>query len=126
MNTQPALITHISWGKMEITIGDKTLYFKDCKVWPEGADNWDWNLTGTHHKPGIQPADIEEILKHNVEVMILSKGMLLMLHTAKETIGLLDSFKINYHREETRNAVRLFNNMANQGIRAGGIFHSTC
>ena len=32
METQKATITHISWGKMEVSIGDKKFHFKDCKL----------------------------------------------------------------------------------------------
>lgn len=126
MNTQMPLITHISWGKMEVSFGDEKFHFKDCKVWPEGVKEWDWNLTGTHHRPGIQPSDIEEIVRQQIEVMILSRGMLLMLHTAPETIRLLDSLAIKRHTRETKKAVALFNELTQQGIRTGGIFHSTC
>lgn len=78
--TGMSLITHISWGHMEVKTNGQTLSFKDCKVWPGGAKKWDWNLTVTRHRPGIQPADIEEILTQGVEVMILSRGMQLMLY----------------------------------------------
>jgi hypothetical protein len=123
---ETSLITHISWGNMEVTINGQTYKFKDCKVWPGGAKEWDWNLTGTRHKPGIQPADIEEILAQGVEVMILSRGMQLMLHTCPETEELLRSRGIAYHIEETKQAVALFNRLMEQGKRVGGIFHSTC
>src|SRR5262245_48435712 len=119
-------ITHISWGHMEVTVEGQTYQFKDCKVWPGGAKEWDWNLTGTRHQPGIQPADIEEILAQGVEVMILSRGMQLMLHTCPETKELLRSQGIEYHIEETKQAVALFNDLMEQGKRVGGIFHSTC
>ena len=123
---ETTLITHISWGNMEVTTNGQTYKFKDCKVWPGGAKEWDWNLTGTRHKPGIQPADIEEILAQGVEVMVLSRGMQLMLYTCPETEELLRSRRIPYHIEETKQAVALFNRLMEQGKRVGGIFHSTC
>lgn len=126
MSNSAGPITHISWGRMDVTINDKTLHFKDCKVWPGGAKEWDWQLTGTHHQPGIQPADIAEILGHDIEVMILSRGMQLMLHTCPETEAMLQSCRVTYHIEETRQAVDLFNRLTQQGKRVGGIFHSTC
>lgn len=121
-----SLITHISWGRMEVTANGQNYEFKDCKVWPGGAKEWDWNLTGTRHQPGIQPADIEEILAQGVEVMVLSRGMQLMLYTCPETEALLHSRGIAYHIEETKAAVALFNELMGQGKRVGGIFHSTC
>jgi len=119
-------ITHISWGRMEVTINNQTHHFKDCKVWPGGAKAWDWGATGTHHQPGIQPADIEEILDQDIEVMILSLGMQLMLHACPETEDMLQSRGVAYHIEETRQAVDLFNSLTQQGKKVGGIFHSTC
>ena len=119
-------ISHISWGRMDVTVEGKTYQFKDCKVWPGGAVTWDWTVTGTHNRPGIQPADIEEILEQDIEVMILSKGMALMLRTCPETEHLLQSRGIEYHIKETRRAVALFNRLSSESRRVGGIFHSTC
>jgi hypothetical protein len=121
-----ALITHISWGNMEISVNGETKRFKDCKVWPEGAADWDWRITGTDHDPGTQPADIEEILDQGIEVMILTKGMEHKLHTCPETEQLLKEKGIAYYIEETGKAVELYNRLAQQGKRVGGIFHSTC
>ena len=126
METEQSIITRISWGKIEVSIGDRKFSFKDCKVWPGVAKEWNWKLTGTQHVPGIQPSDIEEILNQNVEVMILSRGMQLVLRTCKETEELLKSRNIKYHIEETSKAVELFNKLTNEGKRVGGVFHSTC
>ena len=116
----------MSWGRMEVRVNDQTLTFKDCKVWPGGAKEWDWSLTGPRHQPGIQPADIEEILEQGVEVMVLTRGRQLMLHTCPETEQMLRAKGIEYHIEETKQAVALFNTFMQQGKRVGGIFHSTC
>jgi len=124
--SKTSLITHISWGHIEVKINGQTLSFKDCKVWPGGAKTWDWNLTGTRHQPGIQPADIEEILAQGIEVMILSCGMQHMLHTCPETEQMLRTRNIEYHIEETKQAVQLFNTFVQAGKKVGGIFHSTC
>ncbi len=111
---------------MKVDVNGNILEFKDCKVWPGGAKAWDWNLTGTRHQPGIQPADIEEILEQGVEIMVLSRGMELRLRTCPETEQLLRSKGIEHHIEETSRAVELFNQLSQQGKRVGGIFHSTC
>ena len=120
------LITDLSWGKMEVSIdGDKQV-FKDCKVWPGGAREWRWGETGTHHSPGIQPADIEEILSHNVEEVVLGRGQFGRLGVSNETEVFLHEQGISYYVEMTRKAVDLFNKLARQGKRVGGVFHSTC
>lgn len=123
---QTTTITHISWGRMEVTTNGRTQTFKDCKVWPGGAKKWDWNKTGTRHRPGTQPADIAEILEKDIDVMVLSRGMNLALHTHPDTEKLLKEKGIEYHIEETNAAVDRFNKLNQQGRRAGGIFHSTC
>lgn len=123
---QTSRITHVSWGRIQVAAGDRVLTFKDCKVWPGGAKAWDWRLTGTHHRPGTLPADVEEILAQGVEVVVLSRGMQRMLHTAPETEALLRERGIPYHIEETKRAVALFNDLVQQGLRVGGLFHSTC
>ena len=126
MTDNKTLITHVSWGRMEVAANGCVYRFKDCKVWPGGAKTWDWNTTDTRHQPGTQPADIEEILDQGVDVMILSLGMQLMLHTCPETDEILRSRGIEYHIEETTQAVEIFNELTRRGRRAGGIFHSTC
>ena len=98
----------------------------DCKIWPGGAKAWDWDLTGTRHQPGIQPGDIEELLDRGVEVMVLSQGMQSRLHICPETEELMESRGIEYHIEETQKAVLKFNELAKDGRKVGGIFHSTC
>jgi hypothetical protein len=120
------LITHISWGQIEVTVNGQTRRFKDCKLSPGGAQEWDWSVTGTRHEPGIQPADIEDILAQGAEVMILSQGMQLRLHTCPETEQLLRSRGIDYHIKETTQAAELFNTLSRQGKKVGGVFHSTC
>jgi hypothetical protein len=63
-------ITLLSWGRLEVEDGS----FKDAKLFPGGSREWDWNETGTGHVPGIQPADVEELLEHGATVVVLSKG----------------------------------------------------
>jgi len=120
------LITSLAWGKMEVTIGEQELHFKDCKIWPGGAREWNWGETGTHHSPGIQPADIEEILSQDVEVLVLSQGEFARVGVCAETKVFLRKRGIPYHIERTRKAVQIFNNLVHEGKRVGGLFHSTC
>ena len=120
------LITNLSWGGMEVNIAGKKQVFKDCKIWPGGACEWRWDETGTHHSPGIQFADIEEILAHGVDELVLTRGQLGRLGISAETEEELRKQGISYHIEKTRKAVRLFNELTKQGKRVGGVFHSTC
>ena len=99
---------------------------KDFKLYPGGGRAWDWTETNTHHVPGIQPADVEELLAHGSEIVVLSRGMELALHTAPETIALLKQRHVPYHLEETNAAVALYNQLAAARKHVGGLFHSTC
>lgn len=116
-------IEKISWGRMEVAeIG----MGKDFKLWPGGGRPWDWRETGTQHAPGIQPADIEELLDHGSQVIVLSRGMLRRLQTTKDAIRLLEQRHIHMHIADTKTAVKIYNDLADQGQAVGGLFHSTC
>jgi len=119
-------ITGLAWGQMEVMTDGEKQHFKDCKIWPGGAREWRWEETGTHHNPGIQPADIEEILKQDIDIIVLGRGQLGRLNVCAETEALLRERGISYHAEKTKRAVQLFNELATQGKRVGGLFHSTC
>src|SRR5262249_30426197 len=115
-------ITHLSWGRMEIEgVGTG----KDFKLYPGGGREWDWDETGTRHVPGIQPADVLELLERGCDVMVLTRGMDLVLQTCPETLELLRNRGIPVHVEETRAAVALYNQLAEREA-VGGLFHSTC
>ena len=116
-------IDSISWGVMQIEgLGEG----KDFKLWPGGGRAWDWGETDTHHVPGIQPADVKELLEHDCNKVVLSRGMLLRLQTCPETLELLRRRGIEAVVEETRKAAELYNGLAERGIAVGGLFHSTC
>jgi hypothetical protein len=99
---------------------------KDFKLWPGGGRAWDWRETNTHHVPGIQPADIQELIDQGSRIIVLSRGMLLKLKTAPETLELLESMNIKIHVAETKEAAEIYNNLASNGEAVGGLFHSTC
>ena len=116
-------VTGVSWGEMEIEgIGSG----RDFKLWPGGGRDWDWRETGTHHIPGIQLADVEELIQQGSTVVVLSRGMELRLQTGPATVEYLKEQGVQYHIEETNEAVRLYNELAESGERVGGLFHSTC
>ena len=115
-------IEHLSWGKVEIG-GHGT--FKDVKLWPGGARAWDWNETGTRHRPGIQPADVQELLDQGAEVIVLSRGMHEVLQTCPETLELLESRGVTVHVLQTEEAVRTYQALRGTA-RVGALIHSTC
>ena len=117
------LITHLSWGRIEVE--GQTEPYKDAKLLPGGSREWDWNETGTRHVPGIQPADIEELLAHGTNVVVLSKGVYKRLHVCADTLDVLKAKKIPVHVRQTKNAGMKDNELAKKNA-VGGLFHSTC
>ncbi|MGH8223702.1 MAG: Mth938-like domain-containing protein [Woeseiaceae bacterium] len=116
-------IDELSWGRMVV---DGVGSGKDFKLWPGGGRAWDWTETGTHHVPGIQPADVEELLARGSRAIVLTKGMLLRLRTCAETLSLLEAKGIAVYVAETRQAAGIYNELAARGEAVGGLFHSTC
>jgi hypothetical protein len=115
-------IIHLSWGRMEVTgvgVG------KDFKLYPGGGREWDWSETGTRHSPGIQPADVAELIEHRCDAIVLSCGMERRLQVMPETISSLEELGIRVYVEETKKAVDVYNGLAGNA-RVGGLFHSTC
>ncbi len=115
-------ITHLQWGSLEIEGNNR---FKDAKLYPGGAREWDWRETGTRHVPGIQPADVEELLEHGATTVILSKGMLEMLQVCPETLQMLENRNIPVYILQTELAAKLYNDLQGKE-QVGGLFHSTC
>jgi hypothetical protein len=99
---------------------------QDFKLFPGGGREWDWSETGTHHRPGVQVADITELLDHGSEIIVLSRGMHSMLHACPEVFEHLHAQHIGVFVAETVSAVEIYNSLAAKGRKVGGLFHSTC
>ena len=65
-------IESVVWGQMEV---EGFPSGTDMKLWPGGGRSWDWRETDTHHVSGIQIADVEELIDHGANVIVLSRGM---------------------------------------------------
>lgn len=98
---------------------------KDFKLYPGGGRAWDWAETGTQHSPGIQPADVEELLAHGATSLVLSLGMEQRLQVSPATLEFLSERSVAVTMAETREAVRTYNKLA-EDTAVGGLFHSTC
>src|SRR5829696_6384021 len=82
----PKVLSH-RWGHIEVAgLGA----FRDVKLWPGGGRAWDWDETGTRHQAGIQPADLEDLLAHDPEVVVLTRGRELRLETMAATLPVLE------------------------------------
>jgi hypothetical protein len=115
-------IESVVWGRMEI---EGLEAGKDFKLYPGGGRPWDWRETGTGHSPGIQPADVQELLDNGATVVVLSRGMENVLEIDPATLAFLRERGVEVHQAETTEAVRIYNDLAGT-TPVGGLFHSTC
>ena len=99
---------------------------RDAKLWPGGGRAWDWSETGTHHRPGVQPADLADVLAHDPAVVVLSRGRELRLEVTPEVLILLTDRNIEVVRAETAAAIAEYNRRAGAGERVAALLHSTC
>jgi hypothetical protein len=116
-------ILALSWGHMEI---DGLGAGKDFKLFPGGGRAWDWAETGTRHVPGIQPADVEELLANEATTVVLSRGMDERLDVDPRTLAMLEERSVTVHVAETREAAKLYNELVDSTVLVGDLFHSTC
>jgi hypothetical protein len=116
-------IKHVTWGRLEVE-GVAEPY-KDAKLFPGGSKEWNWRESGTSHQPGIQCADVQELLDHGAAVVVLSRGMKQCLHIPRETLDFLQERQIAAHVLPTPQAVETYNKLA-ETEAVGGLFHTTC
>ncbi|MCI0399587.1 MAG: Mth938-like domain-containing protein [Chloroflexi bacterium] len=116
-------ISHLSWGRLEVEGWPAP--FKDAKLYPGGAREWDWQETGTRHVPGIQPADVAELLEHGAMVVVLSQGIQEQLQVKPETLQVLKERGVAVHVLQTEEAVQRYNELREREP-VGALIHSTC
>ena len=119
--TCPPRITHLSWGRLQTEGGA----FKDARLYPGGAEEWDWKETGTAHDPGIQPADVERLLEMGATIVVLARGFYGRLGVAPETLEMLETREIPVHVARTEEAAGLYDSLR-ETERVGALIHSTC
>ena len=87
---------------------------------------WDWKETGTSHRPGIQLADIQELLDNGAEIIVLSTGQNQQLQIKDGVADLLKKQGLDVYVQETNQAVETYNQSARSGKPVGALIHSTC
>lgn len=115
-------IDHFEWGRILVSAYGS---FKDVKLWPGGARDWDWDETGTRHVPGVQIADVEELLEHGAEVVVLSRGVHRRLQVQPETLAYLEARGVKVEVLQSEVAVVRYNRLA-ASQKVGALIHSTC
>jgi hypothetical protein len=115
-------ILGVSWGRMEV---EELGVAKDFKLFPGGGRLWDWSLTGTLHEPGVQRSDVDDLINYGSTVVVFGTGLEQRLQVPPSTIDYLEARSIQVHVAQTRDAVRLYNELV-ETHQVGGLFHSTC
>jgi hypothetical protein len=116
-------VTRLSWGRLEVEGVNGP--FKDAKLFPGGATEWDWRETGTNHEPGIQPADVEELLERGANAVVLSKGFYERLQVTPDALRMLEAKGVSAHVRQTEEAIELYNELR-ETEKVGALIHSTC
>jgi hypothetical protein len=117
------LVLECRWGLVRI---DGLGQVKDAKLFPGGARSWDWGETGTQHDPGIQPADVAELVECEATTVVLSTGVLRMLGVCPETLQQLEAQDVAVLVLPTPEAVEAYNRLVRDGAAVGALIHSTC
>ncbi len=116
-------ISRFAWGQVEVE-GAAGAY-KDVKLWPGGSREWDWRETGTKHAPGIQPRDVQELIDHGAEVVVLARGLYERLQVCPETLQMLKERNVGVEVLPTEQAVARYNELS-ESTAVGALIHSTC
>lgn len=115
-------ITSDSWGVLEVAGST----YKDAKLWPGGACAWDWAETGTAHRPGIRPADVDALVEAGADVLVLSTGRAGRLGVPATTVEYLADRGVRVEVLATADAINRYNALIDQGVAVGALIHSTC
>lgn len=115
-------IASLRWGEVALTDGRR---FKDVKLYPGGAREWDWHETGTRHSPGVQMADIQELLDHGATTIIVSRGQLGRLTVPDQLVRELAELGVEILVHTTPTAVKVYNECG-EHQPVGALIHSTC
>jgi ankyrin repeat protein len=116
------LIGSFGWGRIE---DSSKRVFKDARLYPGGAAGWDWTRTGTHHQPGIQFADVEDLLSLRPATVILTRGVNLVLEVPERTVERVREAGPEVLVLQTEDAVREYNRRV-RTERVVALVHSTC
>ncbi|MDB4956973.1 MAG: hypothetical protein JWO36_4542 [Myxococcales bacterium] len=115
-------IASFRWGQIIDSTGAE---FKDARLFPGGVEEWDWRKTGTRHDPGIQIADVEDLLLTKPDVIIFSRGVDLVLQVSQRTIDFAREHAADVLVLQSEAAVAEYNRrVPNERVIA--LIHSTC
>ena len=112
-----SIISDYKFGK--ITIVGKTYYDLDVIIFPDRV-KYGWSGMKDH---GLYPDEIEDVLKEDVDTVVIGNGSQGDAFIMKETVQKLESKGIKVHVLDTYDAVDLYNRLPKK--RLVGLFHLT-
>ena len=115
-------IRELSWGRITTDAG----VFRDAKLWPGGGRGWDWNETGTRHEPGVQAADLTDLLQHGARVIVIGRGQRARLRVTDEAIDAAQRSGAACEILGTHEAVGRYNALVADDAAVGALIHTTC
>lgn len=124
MKAAPPRVVGLGWGRIEVE--GRPAPYKDAKLWPGGSRGWDWNETGTSHTPGVQVADVEELLAHGARAVVIGRGMHGRLEVPPGTRAELERRGVEVHADLTPAAVDTYHRLRDSTLEVGALFHTTC
>jgi len=122
VSSTPPRIIELRWGSIDTDVGT----FRDAKLWPGGGRNWDWNETGTRHRPGVQTADVAELLDHGIDTLVVGCGQHRRLGVTDELREHVEQCGVRLVVADTPGAIATYHRQIDEGRPVGAVLHSTC
>lgn len=117
-------IESFKWGEVHTIYKGRRDVWKDCIITDDGPQNWNWNLDGTKHNPGVTVAALLPL--QNCSTIIVSTGVHQRLQVTREARELLQSWGVLHYILDSNSAVAKFNKISAGGGSVGLLLHSTC
>lgn len=111
------------WGSVEVEGHGR---FKDARLFPGGAREWDWAEFGTRHTPGVGIQEVEELIAHGATTVILSRGVQEHLQVPQATVAFLRAKGIAVEVLQTELATARYNELCERSEAVAALIHSTC
>lgn len=69
---------------------------------------------------------MDEVLRKGVDLLVIGRGMSEALQVPSSTVDYVKQKGVSIQVLQTEKAVAEYNKLAGQGVKVGGVFHSTC
>lgn len=113
------LIDHVEDGDIELVNGK---HFKDAVLFPGGSHSWDCKSIGREDEISVE--DVNELLEHNADILVLSECKDGKIPVSLETVKMLMNKGVKVYIRNTETAVRIYNKLAKRHKHVGAIIHS--